>query len=133
MAHQTALNPEMQQCIDACKECHDICLQMAMTYCLRAGGKHVEEEHFRLMINCAEICQTTANFMLSNSSIHGAVCAACAEVCDACAQSCEQVGDMDECAQASRRCAESCEEMAKTYQPRAGSAPSTGISPSANA
>lgn len=117
MTHHT-LSPEIQSCIEVCKQCHDICLQTALTHCLQMGGKHVKEEHFRLMINCAEICQTSANFMLSNSSVHGAVCAACAEVCDACAESCESIGDMNDCAQTCRRCADSCEEMAKAHQPR---------------
>ena len=121
MAYQTISNMEMQQCIEACRQCHDVCLQMALTHCLRAGGKHTEEEHLRLMINCAEICQTACNFMLSNSSLHGAVCGACAEVCNACAESCERIGDMDECVRACRHCADSCEDMAKTYQPRTGS------------
>ena len=114
MALQTFQNSEMQRCIDACKRCHDVCLRMAMTHCLQKGGQHVEEEHFRLMLNCAEICQTAANFMLSNSSVHDVVCAACAKICDACAHSCEQIGDMDECVQTCRQCAESCEEMARS-------------------
>jgi len=115
---QQTLSQEMQDCIDACQECHDICLQTAMTQCLRMGGKHVEEDHLRLMINCTEICQTAANFMLSSSPMHMATCAACADICMACAESCERVGDMDECAQACRRCAESCQQMAQGYQPR---------------
>lgn len=53
-----------------------------MTTCLQAGGKQIEEAHLRLMINCQEICQTTANFMLSESAFHGAVCNACAQVCN---------------------------------------------------
>jgi hypothetical protein len=110
MTHHT-LTPEMQSCIDLCKECHDECLQTAMTHCLTMGGAHVEPEHFRLMINCAELCQTTANFMLSESALHAAVCAACAEVCEACAASCERIGDMENCADSCRRCAASCASM----------------------
>ncbi|WP_220433427.1 four-helix bundle copper-binding protein [Zemynaea arenosa] len=108
----------MQDCIDACQRCHEVCLRMAMTHCLELGGRHTEPEHLRLMLNCAEICQTSANFMLSQSSVHGAVCGACAEVCTACADSCASVGDMDECVQACRHCAETCSEMASSYQPR---------------
>jgi hypothetical protein len=108
--------PKMLECIDACQVCHDICLELAMTHCLRLGGKHVEEEHLRLMINCSEICQTAANFMISNSSMHAVVCAACAEVCDSCADSCERVGDMETCVQVCRRCANTCEEMGRTPQ-----------------
>lgn len=120
MTHQTMQNTDMQRCIDACKQCHDVCLRTAMTACLPAGGKHVEEAHLRLMINCQEICQTAANFMLSGSTYHGAVCNACAQVCDACADSCERIGDMDDCVQACRDCAENCEKMAQTYQAHPG-------------
>ena len=111
MAHRTR-NAEMKQYIEECLHCHSICLQMAMNHCLETGGKHVEPRHFRLMISCAEICQTSANFMLSGSEFHARTCTVCAEVCDACAQSCNQVGDMVECAEACRRCAESCRRMA---------------------
>lgn len=107
-----AMSQEMQQCIQECLNCHRVCLQEAMNHCLEMGGKHTEANHFRLMINCAEICQTSANFLLSNSPLHKRTCAVCAEVCEACAQSCERVGDMAECVEACRRCAESCRRMA---------------------
>ena len=84
---------------------------MAMNHCVESGGKHVEPAHFRLMMNCAELCQTAANFVLSSSSLHQRVCAACDEVCEACATNCEKVGDMDECVRVCRRCAESCRQM----------------------
>lgn len=107
-----APSAEMQKCIDDCIRCYQTCLQMAMNHCLEMGGKHVEPQHFRLMINCGEICRTAADFMLSSSPLHAQTCAVCAQVCQACAQSCEQVGDMDECVQACRQCAESCRKMA---------------------
>jgi hypothetical protein len=102
----------MQSCIQACMECHQVCLQTAMNHCLEMGGKHVEPEHFRLMMCCAEICQTSANFMLSNSTFHNRLCGVCAEVCDACGQDCKSIGDMDECVEACMNCAESCRQMA---------------------
>jgi hypothetical protein len=106
------LSDEMQSCIDKCLECHSVCLSMAMNHCLEAGGKHLEPDHFRLMIACAEICQTSANFMLIGSDLHKRVCAVCAEVCEACAKSCEEIGNMQECVDACRACAESCRQMA---------------------
>ena len=122
MTHHT-LTPEMQNCIESCKACHDVCLQTAMTDCLETGGTHVEPDHFRLMLNCAELCQTSANFMLSNSSMHAVVCAACADVCNACAASCDRVGDMDACADTCRRCATDCATMgAMAGQARAAGA-----------
>lgn len=120
-------NPTMEDCIEACQRCHQTCLQMAMTHCLEQGGKHVEPEHYRLMINCAEICQTSANFMLSHSALHAVVCAACAEVCTACADSCEQIGDMDDCVRICRECAQRCEAMGASV--RNQTATQTGFQP----
>jgi Domain of Unknown Function (DUF326) len=97
--------------MDACDQCHRMCLQSAMNHCLEAGGKHVEPSHFRLMMNCAEMCQTSLNFMLSNSHFSKQVCAVCAEICDACAESCDQLDGMEECARACRECAKSCRSM----------------------
>lgn len=101
-----------QTCIEACSRCHQVCLQTAMDYCLKTGGKHVEAEHFRLMMNCAEICQTSANFQLSRSHFQHRLCEVCAGICEACAADCEKIGGMDECVEACRNCAESCREMA---------------------
>ena len=61
-------------CIDECIICHQTCLQAAMGHCLETGGKHVEPGHFRLMMSCAEICQTSANFMLSDSPFSQQIC-----------------------------------------------------------
>lgn len=103
-----------QACIDACTRCHQVCLQAAMNHCLEAGGPHVKAKHFRLMMNCAEICQTSANFQLGGSEYQHAVCTICAEICEACAVDCEEIGDMDACVEACRHCAESCRQMAST-------------------
>ncbi|MDD5463130.1 MAG: four-helix bundle copper-binding protein [Methylococcales bacterium] len=83
-----------------------------MNHCLEMGGKHVEPEHFRLMMNCAEICQLSANFMLSSSRFHNRTCEVCAEICDACAMDCGRIGNMEECASTCRECADSCKQMA---------------------
>lgn len=106
------LSQEMLACIEACQRCHSSCLSMAANHCLEVGGEHVEPKHFRLMLACAEICQTSANFMLMGSEYHKRVCAVCAEICEACARSCEEIGDMQDCVDACRRCAESCRRMA---------------------
>ena len=112
MTHDTEAHANLHACIDACSHCHETCLHMAMNHCLDTGGKNVEAGHFRLMINCAEICQTTSNFMLSGSAFYQNLCGICADICDACAKSCEQVGGMEDCVKACRACAESCRKMA---------------------
>ena len=109
-----AISKEMQQCIDACTSCHAICLQTAHE-CLHMGGKHADAHHVGLLLDCAEICQTSANFMLRGSDQHTNICAACAAVCRACEEACRSMGSdelMRRCAEACRQCAESCERMA---------------------
>ncbi|WP_315791209.1 four-helix bundle copper-binding protein [Fischerella sp. JS2] len=107
------VNQGMQQCIQNCLNCHSICLN-TVTYCLQKGGNHVEQSHIRLLLDCVEICQTSANFMLRISLLHPWICGVCAQVCDRCAQDCERVGDdaqMKACADMCRRCAQSCRQM----------------------
>ena len=103
---------DMQSCIDACAQCHQVCTKMAMIHCLKMGGKHVEPDHFRLMVNCAEICQTSANLQLSGSAFSARLCAVCADICQACADSCRELDGMEECVQACDACASSCRSMA---------------------
>ena len=111
-SHASGMGPSMlRDAIKACLDCHSTCVQTAMNFCLERGGRHVEKQHLRLMLNCAELCQTSANFMLSDSPLHGRVCAVCAEACEACAKSCEQVGDMRDCVDECLRCAKSCRSM----------------------
>lgn len=101
-----------QECMENCKECSEMCYRTALNQCLTMGGQHVEAEHFKLMLECAKICETSACLQVSNSRFSRQLCGVCAQVCEACAESCEQVGDMDACVDMCRRCAESCRAMA---------------------
>ncbi|MUG96908.1 four-helix bundle copper-binding protein [Scytonema sp. UIC 10036] len=108
------VNPQMQLCIQACLDCHSTCLN-TITYCLQEGGQHAAAAHIALMLDCAEICQTSANFMLRGSALHMRTCGVCAEVCDICAMDCQRFADdaqMQACVEMCRRCAESCRQMA---------------------
>lgn len=105
---------EMQRCIEHCEHCHGICLE-TVTYCLQMGGAHAEAGHIRLLLDCAQICAASADFMRRGSDLHARVCGVCAEVCERCADDCDRFGDdarMKACAEACRRCAQSCREMA---------------------
>jgi ferredoxin len=106
------MNADMNQCIENCLACYKTCLSMAINHCLELGGEHTKPSHFRLMMACAEICHTSAHFMLINSPHHKHICKECAEICDESAKDCKRVGDMDECVAACERCAESCRKMA---------------------
>src|SRR5450830_1628598 len=56
------IDGSMRSCIQECTNCHGICVE-TITHCLEMGGKHAEAAHIRLLLDCAEICQTSANFI----------------------------------------------------------------------
>lgn len=105
----------LQQCVEICLRSHSACLETAR-YCTEKGGMHVAPAHLALLLDCAEMCQTTANSLLRRSPQHAAICTACAQICDACAQSCEAIGNdeqMRRCAKTCRDCDQSCRDMSK--------------------
>jgi hypothetical protein len=107
-------NPDIHKCIHNCLNCQSICLN-TITYCLQKGGIYAEPTQINLILDCAEICHTSANFMLRTSDLYAYICAICAVVSDRCAQECEKLSDdpqMKMCAQICRHCAESCRRIA---------------------
>lgn len=104
---------DLATCIANCTHCHQACLNAAAEWQGSRGAEGVK--HLRLLLDCADICQTSADFMLRRSDIHPQVCALCAEICQRCAEACERMeGElMRACAEACRRCAQSCREMGK--------------------
>ena len=108
------VSQDMRGCIDECNSCASICLE-TITHCLTKGGKHAEASHISMLQDCADICTTSARFMLRGSELNPRICAVCAEVCDTCAKSCDSVGPEDfmkRCADACRSCADRCRKMA---------------------
>lgn len=105
---------EMDHCIDNCQECHETCLAL-VDHCLTKGGRHADAAHIRLLLDCAQICSTSADFMIRGSDLHTETCRACSEVCERCADDCAKMADdqeMKDCVAVCRRCAESCRQMA---------------------
>jgi hypothetical protein len=99
---------EMQQTIQDCLDCHRVLIDTANHY--KQPGN---EQHRTMLLDCAEMCLTTAHFMQHNSPLHGYMCQVCAQVCNHCAGESDRMGDTD-AANACRNCAWSCEQMAKT-------------------
>lgn len=113
MSH-VALSQEMRQCISDCLDCASTCAE-TLRHCLELGGDHAAAAHIVQLLDCAESCMTSANFMARGSDLRPQICEACAEACERCAESCERFDDemMKRCAEICRRTAESCRRMAK--------------------
>ena len=112
MPHQ--VSEEMTGCIADCRDCQQACLE-AVAHRLQKDGRHAAPGHVLLLLDCAEICGTAADFMSRGSRFHASVCLVCAEICDRCAEQCAALDDdetMRRCAEACSRCADSCRHMA---------------------
>jgi hypothetical protein len=108
---------KMERCIELCEESHGRCVE-SMTHCLKIGKAHSEQDHMRLLWDCAEICTLAADFMHRGSDFHARVCAICAEICARCADDCARFEDdpiMQRCADACRASAAACQEMAAIH------------------
>jgi hypothetical protein len=111
--HMQARSSVVQQCIQACQDCHAICVD-TVAYCLTVGGAHAAPEHLAVLTDCAEICHLSEDAMRRDSMTATTLCAACADVCDACATECDGfLGDaqMKVCADRCRSCAAACRQM----------------------
>ena len=103
----------MASCIDTCRDCSEVCIEV-IQHCLTKGGKHSAAEHIGLLLDCVDICDVSARFMLRGSILHTETCGVCADVCEACAESCDELSDdaeLKRCADACRQCADECEAM----------------------
>lgn len=115
-ARSSCMHPfsgQIEDCMRKLQHCHKTCLGMAMTHCLEMGGEHARPQHIRLMLDCAQICAATADFLARKSQFHTRLCALCADICDTCGADCQKIGDMRPCVEACRACATACREAAR--------------------
>jgi hypothetical protein len=106
---------EMQQCIDNCLSCHATC-EATFRYALSTDHLETDRTQMLRLLDCAEICRTSADFLLRNSGQHHATCTACAAICAECAEWCARLqrdAILKQCGLVCEACAVSCEGMAK--------------------
>lgn len=104
-------------CIDACESAHRSCTE-SVIHGMQQGGPAAEWELVQLLLDCADITETAADFMLRSSRLHHLTCQVAAEVADRCASACEKLAKDDlllkACAEACRRAATACRKTVKT-------------------
>ena len=107
----TGIADDVKECIDLCLECHSTATA-TVAYILE---RKLRADRLGTLLDAADMCRTTADFMLRGSELEERVCDVCSEVCEWAAQMCEQMGEDDQirrCAAICRRCAKACREMA---------------------
>jgi hypothetical protein len=82
------------------------------------GGRNVNPDHIKIMMDCIEICQIAADSMVRHSPVYAEICFACMAVCETCATSCEALDSskLGHCAELCYKCADACREMAGTKE-----------------
>ncbi|MEO7985569.1 MAG: four-helix bundle copper-binding protein [Gemmatimonadales bacterium] len=111
----TQAGHDLEECIENCTNCHRICLETAAVHFRGEAPRDIPEALVRLLIDCAEICRTSADFMIRGSELHPHTCRACSAICERCADECDRMGDdprMAACVEICRRCAQTCGQMA---------------------
>ena len=118
MASRITPHPHlMEQSIENCTNCHRVCLETAARHFAGQSAPKLDGPMVRLLLDCADICRTSADFMIRGSDLHQHTCRAGAAICARCADECDRMGAdpyMAACAEICRRCAASCAEMAGT-------------------
>ena len=107
-------NEMMTRCCDMAMECQKCCLE-TIKFCLQKGGKYCDVSMITKLMDCAQMCSTTATFCASQSDMCMSVCDSCAKVCEDCAKCCEMFSEpeMKRCAEMLRKCVEMCKKMGK--------------------
>ena len=112
--------------LEAFRVCRRACLD-AVRRALDAEGPALDDAQLGLLLDGAEVCETTIRFRRRNFTLDPRVCAVCVEVCQRCVALCEALADdsvMRACGDACRRCAAICQRLAG--DPQAGGAPPLG-------
>ncbi len=103
------LRPEIRHALERCQETHQACLEGVAHSML--VNREREPAHIQMLMDCADITQTAANFMMRGSDLQGWVSRVCAEICIRCSRDCERFeedGELQACAALCMRCAEAC-------------------------
>src|SRR5262245_33461814 len=106
--------------LEACQECSRLCLALANHYQKR-GAPQAEMKYIRLLLDCAEICQTATEFLPRASALHLTICNACAVICLKCGAFCEGFTEdalLQVCAASCRRSAVACQSLVASVSER---------------
>jgi hypothetical protein len=102
--HNETLIRKLTECALECHKC--------MAACLEEEDVSMMARCIELDLDCAEICTTTAAYVVRNSESMATLLAICGEICKACAEECQKhdAAHCQQCAAVCFECAELCEQ-----------------------
>jgi hypothetical protein len=99
--------------LEVFRACRRACLD-AVRWALDDDGPTLDDAQIGVLLDGAEVCETTIRFRRRNSTLHPRMCAACVAMCERCAELCQAFAAdpvMRACGEACRRCADVCREL----------------------
>jgi hypothetical protein len=96
-----------------CLHCHDVCGN-TVAHALRMGARHADDARVGALLDCADVCHTTALLIRRGSPLARRTAAVAAELCDDAAEASAALTDdpvMTACAESCRRCAAWCRRL----------------------
>jgi len=108
----------LARCIEECFACAQSCTSCADA-CLSEDTVEELRKCIRLILDCADICDTTGRLLTRQTEYDAPTSKAqlesCREACRTCAEECERHAEMHEhcrvCAEECRRCEAACTEL----------------------
>lgn len=101
---------QMQLSADHCLECFRACSE-AMAHTIDLRRQHWEHEHYRILLDCIDVCKTTAGFLIRQSDYYKDICSVCALICKETTKCCQEFGNdpfMLKAGDIASKCAKSC-------------------------
>ena len=108
------MSSDLRLCVETSDRCRNACLN-AVTHALGMGGRYADDDLLGLLLDCAEVCRTTGDFIRRGSPRRSHTAAISADIAERCAEVCDEfTGDatMRACADACRRAADACRQLA---------------------
>ncbi|MCL4419518.1 four-helix bundle copper-binding protein [Patescibacteria group bacterium] len=105
---------DIQKAIDDCLECQRLCLETASYWYIT--GEEIRDIDVWLLLDCSDICEISAKFMMRDSEFVNDVLENCIAICDRTAENLELLGEgadgiIRKCIASCRKCAESCRKV----------------------
>jgi hypothetical protein len=104
-----------------CLRCREVC-EDTVTHALRVGGPALEDERIGALLDCADVCRTTATLIRRGSPLAGRTAGIAADLCERAAEACAAFAEdraLAACAETCRRCAAWCRRLATQDAERA--------------
>jgi len=121
------MNPDVNaaqnsRILDGIEKCLYCCIECGRAFQARTRpqGAELPEALQLSLVECAEICRTTASFLRWDSAYWEAACALCADICMKCAWECARVSEDEQiriARDACEQCAVLCRELAGRREP----------------